>query len=183
MTPGIEPLFKKIMKLRNTICALCACSISFLPAQTATPETPADEKAEKEVKPEGPYEKRAFKIVDLISTFPDVLTSIKDGATADAAKTKLDALATKLEAQATELKKLAVPSNEDRKKLKTKLEGKQKAMEQKMGGIMAAMQGLDQETSMKIGEIIMEFGPKMQTFGPTMEKYFEPDVEKEKEDE
>jgi hypothetical protein len=47
---------------------------------------------------------------------------------------------------------------------------------------MTAMQGLDQETAMKIGEIMMEFGQKMQTFAPTMEKYFEPDVEKEEED-
>ena len=165
-----------IMKPKSTILALCACSIALLPAQTATPE-----KAEKEVKPETPVEKLAFKIFDLVSSFPDAVTTIKDDASITAAKTKLDEIGKKLEAEAEKLKKLEVPANEARKKLKAKLESKQKVMEQKMQGIMTTMSQLDQATAMKASEMLQSFGMKMQTLGPTMEKYFEPDPEKNDE--
>jgi len=185
-----------IMKTKSTILTLCACSIALLPAQTATPEkpaaetpaaetpaaeTPAAETAEKEVKPETPVEKLAFKIFDLVSSFPDVVTPIKDDASIAAAKTKLDEIGKKLEAEAEKLKKLEVPANEARKKLKAKLESKQKVMEQKMQGIMTTMSQLDQATAMKASEMLQSFGMKMQTLGPTMEKYFEPDPEKNDE--
>ncbi len=165
------------MKTKSTILALCACSIAILPAQTAAPAKPAAEKAEKEVKAETPLEKQAFKIFDLVSSFPDVVNSIKDEASIAAAKVKLDAIGKSLEAEAEKLKKLEVPANEARKKLKAKLEGKQKAMEKKMQGIMTTMSQLDQATAMKTSEMLQEFGMKMQTLGPTMEKYFEPDPE------
>ena len=173
-----------IMKTKSTILTLCACSIALLPAQTATPEKPAAETAEtaeKEVKPETPVEKLAFKIFDLVSSFPDVVTPIKDDASIAAAKTKLDEIGKKLEAEAEKLKKLEVPANEARKKLKAKLESKQKVMEQKMQGIMTTMSQLDQATAMKASEMLQSFGMKMQTLGPTMEKYFEPDPEKNDE--
>ncbi|MCX8239850.1 MAG: hypothetical protein OSB05_13595, partial [Akkermansiaceae bacterium] len=139
------------------------------------------ETAEKEVKPETPVEKLAFKIFDLVSSFPDVVTPIKDDASIAAAKTKLDEIGKKLEAEAEKLKKLEVPANEARKKLKAKLESKQKVMEQKMQGIMTTMSQLDQATAMKASEMLQSFGMKMQTLGPTMEKYFEPDPEKNDE--
>lgn len=165
------------MKFKLATLALCACSISFLPAQTAAPEKPAADKAEKEVKPEGPLEERAFEVFNLVSSFPDIVASIKDDATAAAAQTKLDAISKKLDAHAAELKKLDVPSNEARKALKAKLDPKQKAMEGKMKGAMAGMSQLDEQTAMKIGEIFMGFGQKMQALTPVMEKYFEPDPE------
>lgn len=171
------------MKTKSTILALCACSIAVLPAQTSAPEKPAAEKVEKEVKAETPLEKQAFKIFDLVSAFPDVVSSITDEASVAAAKTKLDEIGKKLEAEAEKLKKLEVPANEARKKLKAKLEGKQKALEKKMQGIMAAMGQMDEATVAKVGPVLQGFGMKMQALGPTMEKYFEPDPEEDKAEE
>lgn len=165
------------MKMKLATLALCACSISFLPAQTAAPEKPAAEKAEKEVKPEGPLEERAFKIFKLTSELPDIFASAKDEASIAAAKVKLDALSVKLKAQAAELQKMDVPSNEDRKKLKAKIDPKQKVMEQKMQGAMKGMMELDEQTAMQVGTMFMGFGQTMQELSPVMKKYFTPDAE------
>lgn len=163
------------MKMKLTILALCTCSISFLSAQTAAPEKPAAEKAEKEVKPEGPLEERAFEIMNLTSTLPDIFASAKDDASIAAAKVKLDAMSAKLKEHAAALQKMEVPSNDARMKLKTKMDPKQKAMEKKMQGAMKNMMQLDEETAMKIGTMIMSFGQTMQELSPIMQKYFTPE--------
>jgi hypothetical protein len=168
-----------MMKLNTTIAALFACSISFLPAQDApAKEAPAEEAAE-EPKPEGPFEKRAFRVFDLVAGLPDIITSVKDEASLAAAKTKLDELSKKLEAEAAELAKTEVPSNEARKKLQAKMKMKEKTMEKKMQAAMMGMMQQDPALGEKMGQMFMGFAAKMQEIGPTMEKYFEPDEEKE----
>lgn len=169
------------MKLKTTIAALFACSLSFLPAQDApAKEAPAKEAAELP-KPEGPFETRAFRIFDLVAGLPDIITSVKDEATLAAAQTKLDELGKKLETEAAELSKTEVPSNEARKKLQAKMEIKEKAMEKKMQAAKMGMMQQDQALGEKIGQMFMGFATKMQEVGPTMEKYFQPDDEGDEE--
>ena len=165
------------MKLKTTIAALFACSMSFLPAQDApAKEAPAKEAAEQP-KPEGPFEERAFRIFDLVAGLPDIISSVKDDATLAAAQTKLDELGKKLETEAAELSKTEVPSNEARKKLAAKMAIREKAMEKKMQAAMTSMMQNEPALGEKIGAMFMGFATKMQEVGPTMEKYFEPDAE------
>ncbi len=166
-----------MMKLKPTIAALIACSISFLPAQDAPAQDAPAKEAAEQPKPEGPFETRAFRIFDLVADLPDILTSVKDEATLAAAQTKLDELGKKLEAEAAELSKMEVPSNEARKKLQAKMQIKEKAMEKKMQSVMMGMMQENQALGEKIGQMFMGFAIKMQEVGPTMEKYFEPDGE------
>ncbi|MFT6864727.1 MAG: type I site-specific restriction endonuclease [Akkermansiaceae bacterium] len=170
------------MKMKLATLALCACSISFLPARTAESEKPTPEKAEEEVKPEGPLEERAFAIFDLTSALPDIFASVTDAASIAAAQVKLDTLSTKLTAHAAELKKMDAPTNEARKKLKAKIDPKQKAINQKMQGAMKAMMELDEQTAMQVGTMFMGFGQTMQELTPVMTKYFSPDPEEGGED-
>lgn len=167
------------MKLPSILLAYCVSSISVVNAQSPAPvapgpEKPAPEKPVQEAKPEGPLEERVFKILKIVSSFPDVLVEITDEVTANAAKAKLEAIATKLEAQTVELKKMATPSDEARKKLTAKLDVQKKALEQKMQKVSQAMLELDPETIGKIGDIMEGFSKRMQDFEPTMKKYLDP---------
>ena len=163
------------MKLKITIAALFALSMAFLPAQdTPAKEAPAKETAE-EPKPEGPYEKRAFKVFDMIASLPGIISGVKDEATLAAAQKKLDELAKKLETEATALSKTEVPSNEARKKLASKVKPKQKKMEKEMQAAMMGIAQKDPAVAEKVGQMFMGFAMKMEKIGTTMEKYFEPD--------
>lgn len=163
------------MKLKTTIAALLACSVSFLPAQ----DTPAKDAPAKEAapKPEGPYEERAFKVFDLIAGLPGILESVKDEATLAAAQKKLDEMGKKLEAEAAALSKTDVPPNEARKKLAAKIKPREKKMEKEMQAAMMGIAQKDPAIAEKVGQMFMGFATKMQKVGPTMEKYFEPDEE------
>ncbi|YCM42833.1 hypothetical protein V2O64_16110 [Verrucomicrobiaceae bacterium 227] len=168
------------MKTLKTVLALCACTIPVLSAQTAAPakakEAPAKEVTE--VKADTPVEKQAFKIFDTLTALPGILGSIKDEASATAAKAKLDAMTTKLLAQAEELKKLEVPDNDARIKLSEKMELKQKPMSEEMQGVFGGMAQLPESVGEQIGQMMEAFGAKMEELSPTMDKYFEPDAEK-----
>jgi len=165
------------MKTKQTILALCACSIAVLPAQTAAPEKPATEKTE-EVKAETPVEKQAFKMFELIGNLPEILGGIKDEASLNAAEAKLEELTTKIKAEEAALLKLEVPDNDARIKLGKKLATKEKALNEKMMPVMMGMQTLDPAVAAKLGPMMQKFGAKMNEGQATMDKYFKPDVKK-----
>ncbi len=172
------------MKKFKTILALCAFTIPVLSAQTAAPakpkEAPADQKV-AEIKAETPVEERAFKMFETMSGLSDIFGSIKDEASLAEAKTKLDALIANIEAQAEELKKLEAPDNEARIKLSRKMELKAAAMNEKMSGVFQNMAELPEDLQMQFSQLMRGFGTKIDTLSPTMDKYFEPDEEKEEE--
>jgi hypothetical protein len=156
--------------------------MSFLFAQTATPEEPGTGKKEEainEPKAETPVEKQAFKIFDLVATLPDILGTIKDDASIAAAQTKLDEIHKKLKIEEAALLKLEVPDNEARKKLAAKMNIKEKVMNNKMMPVMMGLGQLPQATAMKVGGMMEKFGKQMNELEPTMSKYFQTDEEKD----
>lgn len=167
------------MKLKTTIAAFLFAALPFVSAQDEPAKEPAAEKAAEEIKPEGPLEVEAFKVVKLVMQMPDILASVKDEASLAAAETKMDGLGKKLEAQAAKLAKLPKPSNEDRKKLKAKMEKMTKPMQDKMQAAMQGMIQLDPALAEKTGAMFQKFGERMEKLSPTMDQYFKPDEEKE----
>jgi len=163
------------MKLKTTLLALCACSITALSAQTAAPEKAEATKVE-EPKAETPVEKQAFKMFDLLSTLPEILGGIKDVASADAASVKLDELVKKIQAEEATLLKLDVPDNEARKKLDAKMKLKEVSMQTDMMPVMIGMQALPDEVKAKIGPMMQKFA-KAGAANPEIDKYFKPDEE------
>jgi len=175
------------MKTKYIALALCVGQLGMAAAQeTAVKEAPAPAKeaAKLEVptfKAETPLEKRALKVMDLMTTFPDIFEAIKDEASLGAAKGKIDTLIKNLETEAEAIKKLPVPDNAARKGLEEKMKPLQTYMEKRMQKSMMGMMALPPELGPKVQEVMMSVGPKMMAIGETMEKYFVPDKEAAKE--
>ena len=61
------------------------------------------------------------------------------------------------------------------------MELKAAAMNEKMSGVFQNMAELPEDLQMQFSQLMRGFGTKIDTLSPTMDKYFEPDEEKEEE--
>lgn len=171
------------MKLKLT--GLFVAALSFAPLASIGQEKKSEEPAAeaKAWVPSTPLEKQAKGIADLMKTLPGIISSIKDQATMDKAKTSMTALVKKLDAHVVEIKKLPVPDNATKKALSDQMEKETASLGDEMQKATIGMASLPPELGPQVQAMMMEFGNSMQKHQPDMTKYFEPDEEsKEGED-